>query len=256
MSGSENIAWARKAPAQQPRIWIAAEAPASRQGNAPRSAWTKDTAGLKCAPLTGPRSAIKVARTATVAPVFAMSATAKFPAASRSAMIPEPITVAASRSEPKPSAAMRRNMTLDIRCRGAMPDRAQLLAQRHWVQGCDRQLSEEPDSGFKLLERLSKRQGLVRIRAFHCCRIRDAPVCRHGLSGPYWANLAGGVVADGEDKVDRRRVPRRELVPALAAKAFRWQIHAFKKIERQRIYLAFGEAAGAKAPEPTTAPVS
>lgn len=41
---------------------------------------------------------------ATVAPVLAINATAAFPAESRSAMMPEPMTAAASRSDPKPSA--------------------------------------------------------------------------------------------------------------------------------------------------------
>src|SRR5271168_1235060 len=74
----------------------------------PRKAWMNDTVGLKCAPLRGPRSAINVANTATVAPVLAISATARFPPARRSAMTPEPTTVAASNKEPKPSANNRR----------------------------------------------------------------------------------------------------------------------------------------------------
>jgi hypothetical protein len=69
MRGSENMACARIAPAQQPRIWIRAR---KRRLRARQSAAKRldqgDTAGLKWAPLTGPKSAIKVARTATVAP--------------------------------------------------------------------------------------------------------------------------------------------------------------------------------------------
>ena len=68
-----------------------------------------DTAGLKWAPLMGPSSAIRVASTATVAPVLARSATATLPPLRRSAMIPEPTTVAASSAEPKPSALSRRD---------------------------------------------------------------------------------------------------------------------------------------------------
>ncbi len=65
--------------------------------------------------------------------------------------------------------------------------------------------------------------------------------------------LAGRVVADRKDKVDRRRIGRRELVPALAAQAVRRQIHALQELERERVHLPFREAARAKAPEPAFA---
>jgi len=68
-----------------------------------------DTAGLKWAPLTGPRSAISVPKTATVAAVFASSATATLPPARRSAMMPEPTTVAAKSKDPINSAIRRRD---------------------------------------------------------------------------------------------------------------------------------------------------
>src|SRR5207248_10522260 len=112
--GRPNIAWARIAPVQQPSTWTTAYAPASCQDSALRTAWTSDTAGLKCAPLTGPKSAISVASTATVAPVFARSATAALPPASRSAMTPEPTTVAASRSDPIASADRRRSTLIAL----------------------------------------------------------------------------------------------------------------------------------------------
>jgi hypothetical protein len=72
-----------------------------------------ETAGLKCAPLMGPRSAMSVASTATVAAVFANNATARFPPASRSAMIPEPITVEANSVDPRPSATSARRIMSD-----------------------------------------------------------------------------------------------------------------------------------------------
>jgi hypothetical protein len=64
-----------------------------------------ETAGLKCAPLKGPSSAINEARTATVAPVLAINAMPRLPPARRSAMIPEPTTVAARSNDPRPSAS-------------------------------------------------------------------------------------------------------------------------------------------------------
>src|SRR5271168_3999632 len=95
-----------------------------------------------------------------------MSATARFPAASRSAMIPEPITVAASSNEPKPSAARRRSTILGFLRGRLLSDRAQFLAQRHLIERCDRQLCEEFDPGFEFLECRSEGKGLIGVSAF------------------------------------------------------------------------------------------
>src|ERR1700685_3987167 len=114
-----------------------------------------------------------------------MSATARFPAASRSAMIPEPITVVASNNEPKPSAARRRSTTLGFRRGRLLSDRAQFFAQRHLIERCDGQLYEEFDPGFEFLQRLAEGKGLIGVGAFGRGGIRDAPVRRHRLAGPY-----------------------------------------------------------------------
>ena len=65
------------------------------------------------------------ASAATVAPVFASNATATFPPAKRSAMIPEPTTVAARRTEPTPSAVRRR-----IRLMRLLPTTASYRSRR------------------------------------------------------------------------------------------------------------------------------
>src|SRR5271170_1993029 len=123
-----------------------------------------ETAGLKCAPLMGPKSAINVARTATVAAVFASSATARFPPASRSAMIPEPITVAAKRSEPKPSARSARWSTLSgLGCRAALSDLSELRLQSHSVEGVDGKAGKELDPSFKFLEGFAERERVLRF---------------------------------------------------------------------------------------------
>jgi uncharacterized protein len=57
-----------------------------------------------------PHRALEIGMGAVLAMVLAISATARFPLASRSAMMPEPITVAARRREPSPSASSRRFM--------------------------------------------------------------------------------------------------------------------------------------------------
>ena len=65
---------------------------------------TSDTAGLKCAPLTGPNTSIRMYSPPTVASVLASSAMATLPPARRSAMMPEPMTMASSNAVPSASA--------------------------------------------------------------------------------------------------------------------------------------------------------
>src|SRR5260370_41504172 len=132
-----------------------------------------------------------------------MSAPARLPEASRSAMMPEPITVAASRSEPKPSAAIRLSTASSFR-RRLLTDDAQFLSQRHLVQGCDWQCGKELDSGIEFLEGFAERKGFVRIGAFDRGRVSDSPVSGHRLSGPYRTHFAGCVVADRKGKIERR----------------------------------------------------
>jgi len=66
------------------------------------------TAGLKCAPDTGPKIKISTTSIAPVASVLPSSASAIFPPASRSAMMPDPITAASRNALPVNSAARRR----------------------------------------------------------------------------------------------------------------------------------------------------
>ena len=68
---------------------------------------TSETAGLKWAPEIGPRPRISTTRIAPVGIVLPSSASATFPPASLSAMIPEPTTVATSSPVPSASAARR-----------------------------------------------------------------------------------------------------------------------------------------------------
>src|SRR5215472_4276485 len=66
-----------------------------------------DTAGLKCAPETGPNVRISATNAAPVAIVFASKAIATFPPASRSPMIPEPTTAIRRKAVPTNSAVIR-----------------------------------------------------------------------------------------------------------------------------------------------------
>ena len=66
------------------------------------------TAGLKCAPETGPNIRISTTRMAPVGSVLHRSASAPLPPASFAAMMPEPTTAASRNAVPSASAARRR----------------------------------------------------------------------------------------------------------------------------------------------------
>src|ERR1700677_4244984 len=80
----------------------------SRQAMPRCEASANVTAGLKCAPEMGPNASISATRAAPVAIVFARRATATFPPASRSPMIPDPTTAANRKAVPRASATARR----------------------------------------------------------------------------------------------------------------------------------------------------
>ena len=98
------MAWANHAPTMAPSSCAATYGTNSAFGNSPRHVITALTAGLKCAPLTGPKTSINTYSPPTVASVFAISASAMLPPAKRSAMMPEPITTVSSSSVPSASA--------------------------------------------------------------------------------------------------------------------------------------------------------
>src|SRR5687767_3326478 len=102
---------------------------------------TNDTAGLKCAPLSGPRRAIRTASTATVAPVFASSATA-LSFVRCSAAMPEPMTAAASAVLPNPSASRRRDSGSFAISTRHTADLPHALLHLEAVERCNRQLDE------------------------------------------------------------------------------------------------------------------
>src|SRR5438105_1244661 len=74
----------------------------------PAAASAKVTAGFMCAPLIGPKVRISATSAPPVASALASSATARFPPARRSAMIPLPTTAASSSAVARLSATNRR----------------------------------------------------------------------------------------------------------------------------------------------------
>ncbi len=159
---SHSPTWHRHSILQSARIRIA-QPSGHRSGD--RCNATALTTGLKCAPLIGPKTAIRVASTATVANVLASSATAPLPAASLSAMMPEPMTQAASSSAPSASAATLRHMFKRLASVGRnFPMSCKLLLQLHAVQRTDGQAGENLDATFEFVKGLAKRQPLLRLR--------------------------------------------------------------------------------------------
>jgi hypothetical protein len=77
---------------------------------------TRVTAGLKCAPDMGPSARIKATIAAPVETVFARSAMATLPPASRSPMIPEPTTAASRNAVPTASVTERLAKSTCIAC--------------------------------------------------------------------------------------------------------------------------------------------
>jgi len=74
------------------------------------------------------------------------------------------------------------------------------------VDACKRETKEQADSPFENKESITVRALYLLRRIPHCCWICDAPMSRQWLSGPNRAHFLGGVIADGEDKIELGRV--------------------------------------------------
>src|SRR6266404_1438510 len=94
-------------PQTPPKSCAAIYAGVSFQGRPPSTASATEITGFRCAPEIGPKVRIRANSAAPVAIVLASNANATFPPASRSAIIPEPTTVATRSSVPKNSAVTR-----------------------------------------------------------------------------------------------------------------------------------------------------
>src|SRR5258708_35896437 len=213
-----------------------------------------ETTGLKCAPLTGPNSLMSTARIATVAPVFASNATPAFPAESRSAMTPEPMTVADKSSEPIASAANCR-CTLFAGLGRSPTDPIELTLQFGNVGPGDRDSREQLDPGFEFPKGLAKGQCLFGSSPLCGGRVSNSPMSGDRLTRPYRADFACRVVADCENEIQPRRARRGKLVPTFAAQVLGGQAHPVQKLQRQRMDRSFWKAAGAEPSKLTVTPM-
>src|SRR6516164_8364440 len=111
------------------------------------------------------------------------------------------------------------------------------------IEAADRQRRENPDALMQHPVRILERKGDLGRRAFGFGRIGNAPMRGHRLARPHRTDFAGGVVADGEGKIERRRAGLRELIPRLRTKARHVIAEARQELHRVRVHSALRLAA-------------
>ena len=119
----------------------------------------------------------------------------------------------------------------------------ELRLRREVVELLERQAGQQLDVTPQHRGRLQESGLPFLLRPLDGRRVFDAPMRSRGLSGPDRADLAGGVVADGQDEVHRWRIRLRELLPALAAQALGRHARRFQGLDRVGVHLARGMAA-------------
>ena len=87
-----------------------------------------------------------------------------------------------------------------------------------YQENAEREIEEEADAITQQTRGFRERRADLRLGAFNSGGVWNAPMGGHRLPGPDRADLAGGVVANRENEIERRRAGRRELVPRLGAK--------------------------------------
>jgi len=68
----------------------------------------------------------------------------------------------------------------------------------------------------------------------------------HRLARPHRTGFTGGVVANGEHEIERRRAGLGEFAPRLRAETRDVEAEALQQLERLRMHAAFRLAAGAE----------
>src|SRR5262249_18167081 len=106
------------------------------------------------------------------------------------------------------------------------------------IEAADRQGRENANALMQHPVRILERERDLSRGAFGFGWIGNAPMRRHRLAGPHRTDLARGVVADGEGKIERRRARLGELVPRLRAQARRVVAEARQELDCVRVYTA------------------
>src|SRR5580704_2880830 len=114
------------------------------------------------------------------------------------------------------------------------------LLESETVERFDSQARENLDAIFQLAIDTEKEATLLIVGADEGRRIGDSPVRGDWLARPKWALLGSGLIADGENEVERNAIRRGEFVPAFRPQAFRFVIQLFQQLERQWMDRALG----------------
>src|SRR5574337_181645 len=127
-------------------------------------------------------------------------------------------------------------------------DRAQFALDREAIEAVPWQRQHPVDALAQHFPYRLEDPAPLELVARSRCRIRYAPVRADRMAGPDRANLSGGVVANGDDDIHRRRAGPGELVPALAAQR-RAVAELLRQLRRDRLHRAAGKAAGTEGAE-------
>ena len=121
--------------------------------------------------------------------------------------------------------------------------------QRHPVEARDRKRGESGDAVLQVAERGDEGGQPLNVGALGGRRVLDAPVRRHRLPGPDRADLAGGVVADGEHEIERAARRRGRTRPRASSAGLRSDSRVLEHLQRQRVDGALRVASGGERPE-------
>ena len=185
----------------------------------PRAANTSDTAGLKCAPETGPKMVmitIRIAPIGMVLPRGAIRIAAGQPLRhdagadhgrhqERGA---EPLGQIAAAAAERASPIKRPRPATPRSPRGIPrhADRVELFLQRQLIERAQRQAHEDVYAVGQHPHGVGEGEADFSFGTLGGCRIGDAPMRRHRLARPLRAGFARCVVADREYKIELRRM--------------------------------------------------
>jgi hypothetical protein len=106
------------------------------------------------------------------------------------------------------------------------------------IELVERKTREESNPGIELEVGSLESTELDLFGPDHRGWVQDAPMSRHGLAWPDRADLACGLVAHGEDEVQRGAVRPSEFVPALRPEAIQLEVVSLQDFECERMDVA------------------
>ena len=96
------------------------------------------------------------------------------------------------------------------------------------VESLQGKAEEETDSAIEDQEGVSEGAFGIGLSPANGGRVGHTPMSRHRLTGPYRADLFGGVVTDGQDEVKFGSSGLGEFIPGFAVKTPSWDVGDFE----------------------------